>query len=172
MDISTIIGTFANALIAAAATATAALAAYGIRRLAEYLKNRTTSADAKRFIDEASDAISAAVAATSQTYVDALKAAGNFTKENQEKAAEAALETAKSLLAKDAADFIAGAYGSLDAYLKPKIEAEVRSQKVLQPATKTTKATEETTTVAATTAAATAAAVAQQAIMQQPEDTK
>ena len=78
MDISTIIGTFANALIAAAAAATAALAAYGIRRLAEYLKNRTTSADAKRFIDEASDAISAAVAATSQTYADALKAARNF----------------------------------------------------------------------------------------------
>ena len=80
-------------------------------------------------ITEIADAVSAAVAATSQTYVDALKKAGSFDLEAQKQAAAMALSACISAISPAAKEFIVAAYGDLTEYLTNKIEAEVRSQK-------------------------------------------
>ena len=85
---------------------------------------------AKRFLDAVADAVSTAVTYTSQTYVDALKKSGEFTKENQEFALKVAIAKAKALLTEDAIKYLEGAYGSVERYLEGRIEAEVRNQKV------------------------------------------
>ena len=90
---------------------------------------QTDSLKQQAYITEIADAVSAAVAATSQTYVDALKKAGSFDLEAQKQAAAMALSTCFSAISPAAKDFIVAAYGDLTEYLTNKIEAEVRSQK-------------------------------------------
>ena len=90
---------------------------------------QTDSLKQQAYITEIADAVSAAVAATSQTYVDALKKAGSFDLEAQKQAAAMALSACISAISPAAKEFIAAAYGDLTEYLTNKIEAEVRSQK-------------------------------------------
>lgn len=90
---------------------------------------QTDSLKQQAYITEIADAVSAAVAATSQTYVDALKRAGSFDLEAQKQAAAMALSACISAISPAAKDFIVAAYGDLTEYLTNKIEAEVRSQK-------------------------------------------
>lgn len=127
--------------------------------------------DTKRqgYIKEIADAISDAVSATSQTYVDALKNAGKFTKEAQEEAAQKALNACIASISPAATEFIEDAYGDVKEYLTNKIEAEVRKQKNEAPAVLSLpvqESTADTTAVAASTAAATAASYIQTAINQ------
>lgn len=127
--------------------------------------------DTKRqgYIKEIADAISDAVSATSQTYVDALKQAGKFTKEAQEEAAQKALATCIASISPAATDFIEDTYGDVKEYLANKIEAEVRKQKNEAPALISLPVQEsatDATAVAASTAAATAASYLQTAINQ------
>lgn len=127
--------------------------------------------DTKRqgYIKEIADAISDAVSATSQTYVDALKQAGKFTKEAQEEAAKKALASCIASISPAATDFIEDAYGDIKEYLANKIEAEVRKQKNEAGVTLSLPVQESTTdatAVAASTAAATAATYLQTAINQ------
>ncbi len=127
--------------------------------------------DTKRqgYIKEIADAISDAVSATSQTYVDALKNAGKFTKEAQEEAAQKALNACIASISPAATELIEDAYGDVKEYLTNKIEAEVRKQKNEAPAVLSLpvqESTADTTAVAASTAAATAASYIQTAINQ------
>ena len=62
-----------------------------IRKVGENAAANTENVKAKTYIMEAAEAISAAVAATNQTYVDALKNAGKFDAEAQKQAAQKAL---------------------------------------------------------------------------------
>lgn len=89
----------------------------------------TDSAKKQLYINEISDAISDAVSATSQTYVDALKKAGTFDSEAQKEAAKKALDACLAAISPTAKEFISEMYGSVTAYLSTKIEAEVRAQK-------------------------------------------
>ena len=81
-----------------------------------------------------------------------------------------AIAQAKTLLTQEARDFLEAAYGPLDRYLEGLIEAEVRNQKLEQPAALALPVVSEiatdATALAASTAAATAASVAQTAINQ------
>ena len=93
-----------------------------------------TAADAanitlKTYIAEATEAITAAVAATNQTYVDSLKNAGKFDAEAQREAAQKALEVCLASISPAAQSFIEAAYGDIRKYLTTRIEAEVRKQK-------------------------------------------
>lgn len=106
----------------------------GINTVGEYLASKTENEKVKVYLKEATTAISTAVAHTSQTYVDALKKNGTFSKENQEAALQKSLEEAKKLLTAEAAEFLRKAYGDLDTYLIANIEAEVRAQKLFTPA--------------------------------------
>lgn len=120
------------------------------------------------YIDEIANAITAAVSATSQTYVDALKAAGKFDLEAQKEAAKKALESALASISPSAKAFIEQMYGDINEYLSTRIEAEVRKQKQEAPVEISMPVMESTGTdaagIAASTAAATAATMIQTAI--------
>lgn len=119
------------------------------------------------YIEEITAAITQAVSATSQTYVDALKESGEFTLEAQKEALQKSIETAKAILSPAALEFIDDVYGDFVEYVTPKIEAEVRKQKLEAPVEVVSEIEiPDTTTVAASTAAATAATIAQTAIGQ------
>ena len=105
---------------------------YAVRFLnvkAEAAKGAAKNETAERYIAEASDAVTTAVALVSQTYTDALKKSGAFTAENQREAFNMARTQAASLLTAEASRFINEAYGDAQKYLTAKIEAEVKLQK-------------------------------------------
>ena len=64
-----------------------------------------------------------------QTYVDALKEQDKFDEDAQRIAYNRALTAAKKALTQETIMFIKETFGDLDSYLKPMIEAQVRSQK-------------------------------------------
>lgn len=84
---------------------------------------------ASKYVDEIANVVSDAVAATSQTYVDTLKAAGKFNEEAHKKAAEMALTACLESLSPNCKEFLDTAYDDITAYLMNKIESEVRNQK-------------------------------------------
>ena len=167
------LSTLLQVVIIAAVPICADAAINGIRAAVQYLASKSESEISKKYLTDVADAISTAVTYTSQTYVDALKASGNFTKENQEEALQKAVDQATKLLTVEARNFLEKAYGDLNAYLISKIEAEVRVQKQQintimpgEPFTAELKESSDVTTVAAATAAATAAVVVQSTIPQ------
>lgn len=154
-----------NLLMAVITAAVPVITAYGIsliKKAAENAAANTDSIKEQGYIREIADAISDAVSATSQTYVDALKKAGTFTKEAQAEAAQKSLTACLASISPAAQTFIESAYGDIRDYLTNRIEAEVRKQKISfgMPITGVLENTTDTTTVAATTAAATAATIA------------
>lgn len=159
-------------LLAVVTAAVPVLTVYAVGFINKAKENAVADTDdikKQGYITEIADAISSAVAATSQTYVDALKQAGTFTKEAQAEAAQKALTACMASISPAATAFIEEAYGDLKAYLANKIEAEVRKQKVEAPAVLSLpvmESTTDTTAVAASTAAATAASYLQTAINQ------
>ena len=160
-------------LLAVLTTAVPLLTAHAIRyiqRAGERAQANTDDIKVQGYIKEITDAISDAVEATSQTYVDALKKAGKFDDEAQREAARRALTACIASISPAANAFIKSVYGDFEVYLKNKIEAEVRKQKKAEPATLALPVVEstipDTQAIAATCAAATAAAVTQVAINQ------
>ena len=110
--------------------AVALLTVYAVKWLTAKTKqaqNAVENETAKRYIGEASTAITDAVLATSQTYVDALKQSGTFTLENQREALSKAVASAKAQLTQGASEFLETAYGDVNKFLTEKIEAEVKS---------------------------------------------
>ena len=89
------------------------------------IENETISS----YLMEITDIISAAVLCTTQTYVESLKAQGNFDKEAQDIAFEMTKHKVMLLLAEDAKDFIAHMYGDVDLWIDTKIEQIVNLQK-------------------------------------------
>lgn len=157
-----------TAVITAVIPVLSVFAITAIRKVRDKAIAQTDNIKRQDYIWEIADAVSAAVAATSQTYVDALKKNGAFTKEAQEEAMQKALAACIAAIGPAAQDFITSAYGDLTEYLVNRIEAEVRKQKVQLPTTQNVSVALEggATAVAASTAAATAASIAQNAIQQ------
>ena len=121
------------AVITAAVPVLTAFAITYIKRVAANVAAETDDVKAQGYITEIADAVSAAVAATSQTYVDALKQAGKFDLEAQKEAAQKALTACLASISPAAQAFIEALYGDLTEYLTTKIEAEVRRQKIALP---------------------------------------
>lgn len=117
------------AVIAAAVPVITAHAVGYIKKAKEKAVASTDNVKVQGYISEISNAVVSAVAATSQTYVDALKKAGTFSEEAQKEAAEMAFSVCLSSISPAAVDFIERAYEDIRGYLSAKIEAEVRRQK-------------------------------------------
>ena len=117
------------AVIAAAGPVLTACIVVFIRKAGENAAASAESVKTATYITEAAEAIAAAVAATNQTYVDALKNAGKFNAAAQEEAAQKALEACLASISPAAREFIEAAYGDIREYLTTRIEAEVRKQK-------------------------------------------
>lgn len=160
--------TLLAAVVTAAVPVVSTFVVSAVKKAAENAKADTDNTTVQRYIEEIATAISDAVAATSQTYVDALKQAGKFDLEAQKEAAQKALVACIASISPAAQEFIEDAYGDLKEYLSTKIEAEVRKQKITvgAPVTTVLESTTDTTAVAASAAAATAASYLQTAISQ------
>lgn len=81
------------------------------------------------WIDEGQRIITDAVKYVSQTYVDSLKKAGEFTKEAQVEAKEKCIERIKSLLSTEGRAYLTKIYKNLDVYIDTKLEAAVGDNK-------------------------------------------
>lgn len=96
-----------------------------IKKNAENIKNEKI----RNLIGYAGDAISLSVSTVAQTYVDSLKASGNFSKEAQVIAKQMAIDKAKALISKEMRDAIETVYASFDSYVENYIEGIVRAGK-------------------------------------------
>lgn len=83
--------TLLAAVVTAAVPVVSTFVVSAVKKAAENAKADTDNTTVQRYIEEIATAISDAVAATSQTYVDALKQAGKFDLEAQKEAAQKAL---------------------------------------------------------------------------------
>jgi len=100
-----------------------------LNKSAKEASQRTENERVKLYIDEILNTVSAAVAYTSQTYVDELKKSNSFSVENQKVALSMAKSTALSLLSKDARKYLDMVYGDAFKYLGVLIEEQVFKQK-------------------------------------------
>lgn len=118
------------AVITLAVPTVSALAIQAVERITDQLAAQTENETIDRVLAEIADAVRDAVAATSQTYVDALKAAGSFGEAAQRQALGMALAACLGSLSQSARDFIQGNFGDAETYLTGRIEAEVKRQKL------------------------------------------
>lgn len=116
-----------------------------LRKKTAQVQQELDSDTAAKYMDMACDAVAQAVTHTAQTFVDALKSDGAFTKEKQEEAFEKAKSKALKILGDTVVAALNEIYGDFDLWLDTKIEQVCREIKV---------------TPVDTTAAATAASVA------------
>lgn len=120
-----------------------------LRRQTQQIEEELDNETASKYIDLATDAVEQAVTYTAQTFVDALKAEGAFTKEKQLEAFQKARDKVLEILGDTTVKALGEIYGDFDAWVDTKIEQVCREIK-----------TPEADKTAATTAAATAASVA------------
>lgn len=83
----------------------------------------------KKYTTMLSETIVECVIATNQTYVESLKAQGNFDAEAQKIAFQKTFDSVMTVLSAEAKEYLAAAYGDLSAYITTKIEAEVKLNK-------------------------------------------
>ena len=94
------------------------------------LRQGAAAYTANRLPAEIADAVAAAVARTSPTYVGEIKKLGKVDGEAQKIAVSKALAACMASLSQSAKDFITNNYGDIAAYLTRRIEAQVRLQKL------------------------------------------
>ena len=127
---------FLSSLLQAVIIAAVPVLTYAVKLIRQVAANaaaKTDSIKMQGYLNEAAQAISEAVEATSQTYVDSLKQADKFTPEAQREAAEKALAACIANISPAAQFFIESVYGDITEYLTTRIEAEVRRQKKENP---------------------------------------
>ncbi len=117
------------AVTAAAVSASAVCFAVFIRKARDSAAAYVKSVSAKIHTKEISEAVTAAVAATNQTYVDELKNTWSFNEEAQKEAMKKAMVACLSSTSAETQKFIRESYDDTQKYLTIRIEAEVRKQK-------------------------------------------
>ncbi len=130
-------------------TAGGAYAVALLRRETAKIQQQIDNETAAKYMNMAADAVAQAVTYTAQTFTDALKAEGKFTKEKQIEAFNKAKDKTLEILGDAAVNALGEIYGDFDTWVETKIEQVCREIK-----------TPEADKTAATTAAATAASVA------------
>ena len=114
-------------IIAAVPALTAVVIAF-IRKKAAHITSQMSNETARHSIAELENAITAAVAKTSQTYVDELKKTNAFSSAAQSSALKQAKDTALASLSPTTRKYLQDAH-DLQCLIEAMIEAEVRSQK-------------------------------------------
>ncbi len=122
-------------IVTAAVPVLTAYAVGFIRKAGENAKANTENETVKGYIQEITDAVADAVEATNQTFVDALKQKGEFTKKAWTEAAQKALDACLASLRPATLEFMQRTYKDVNSYLMTRIEAEVRRQKNAAPLT-------------------------------------
>ena len=125
--------TFASILEVILIVVIPTLALYGGKMLREFIQTKAKSVNneyIRTMFEEIGDTLESTVAATSQTFVDSLKAAGSFDKEAQKEAMKLSVGTAKKLLNKEAQELIVKTHGDLDLWITTQVDKFVREQKL------------------------------------------
>lgn len=122
-----------------------------LRKKTAQVQQELDSDTATKYMNMACDAVAQAVTYTAQTFVDALKSEGAFTKERQEEAFEKAKSKALKILGDTVVAALNEIYGDFDLWLDTRIEQVCREIKV-SPVDTTAAATAASvaTTIAAT----------------------
>lgn len=120
---------FMKVAITACIPALTVIFGWGINKAASIANSYVHNQFVQHCIQNAATAVSNAVSDVNQTYVDSLKAQDKFDEEAQKRAFADALATAKRSLTNETILFIKETFGDVDAYLKPMIESQVRTQK-------------------------------------------
>lgn len=110
-------------------TAGGAYAVALLRRETAKIQKQTDNETASKYMDMAVDAVEQAVAFTAQTFVDALKSSGGFTKEKQREAFQKSKDKALEILGDTTVAALGEIYGDFDAWIETKIEQVCRDLK-------------------------------------------
>ena len=100
----------------------------GAKYLVTYLAAKTTNTKAQHAMQLLGDAVNAAVAQTSQTFVDELKKSGKFTPAAAAQAFDMAKDTAVAMLSDSTKTILRQSSGDLTTLLSAKIEEAVKNQ--------------------------------------------
>lgn len=100
-----------------------------LRKKTAQIQQQIDNDKATKYMGMASDAVAQAVAFTAQTYVDALKKDGSFTKENQLEAFNKAKAMTFKILGAAAVEALDEIYNDFDAWIDTKIEEACRLYK-------------------------------------------
>lgn len=98
----------------------------------EELKEETKNEKTEKYLNMLNNTITNCVIATTQTYVDTLKAQGAFDMEAQKTAFTMTYEAVAKLLTDEATEYLNEVVGDLNLYITQKIEAEVNLNKTIK----------------------------------------
>lgn len=102
----------------------------GIAVFIEFIVAKTNDIKVQRLVREIGSAVSNAVAAMNQTYVNDLKTAGTFKEAEQKEALMRAVSAALKSMSRDAQDYIKSNFGDTTQYLENRIEAQIDANHV------------------------------------------
>ena len=105
-----------------------------LRKKTAQIQKQLDNDTASKYMDMACDAVEQAVTFTAQTYVDALKAGGAFTKEAQLEAFLTARDKTLEILGNAVVEALEEIYGDFDVWLETKIEQVCREIKTMDTA--------------------------------------
>ena len=94
------------------------------------VKAKTDDVKYKKYMTLLEQTITDCVIATNQTYVESLKAQGNFTIEAQKEAFKKSTDAVMAILTEDAQEYLASIVGDLEIYITKKVEASVNKNKI------------------------------------------
>lgn len=97
--------------------------------LCAYINKKTKEITENKYVIGAIDAVTTSVSSVTQTYVDAIKKDGKFTKNAQDKAKQKAKEIAIGLITIDGRKAVESLYGDFEAWIEHEIERQVKEQK-------------------------------------------
>ena len=100
----------------------------GIAVFIEFIVAKTNDIKVQRLVREIGSAVSDAVAAMNQTYVNDLKAAKTFNEAEQKEALMRAVSAALKSMSSDAQDYIKSNFGDTTQYLENRIEAQIAAK--------------------------------------------
>lgn len=100
-----------------------------INKKSKELEETIISEKEKKYIQMLNSTITDCVIATTQTYVESLKAQGKFDAEAQKVAFNMTYEAVVKLLTSEAEEYLKVAIGDLNLYITQRIESEVKLNK-------------------------------------------
>lgn len=105
------------------------LVSLGAKELIGFIKTKTVGEKTRSKLTSITEIVTTAVKAVFQTYVEALKKEGKFTKDAQVTALKMAKKVATEQLNEDLKSFITINYGEFDHWLTYQIEASINTLK-------------------------------------------
>ena len=116
-------------LVTGCGTAVATFLCVLLKSKISELSSKIKNTKLTKYINAATEVVTKAVLDVSQTYVDALKNTGEFTKEAQVIAKEKAIDIATKLITEDGKKAVEEIYGDFSIWLSTTIESNVKKNK-------------------------------------------